>query len=333
MQLLSIPRKKRIYAIAFAPNGRELAAACGDGLLRIWDLTTGEVRRWVSIETSQVAFGSSAAALRRSSGFDIAYLDDNRLVFAGTELRRWDIGANVWCIVEQVFGSAMKLSVSPNGKLLAEVSQTASIDWGGPGLIVHEIGPEDIQRLNIAQESAIHTTGGIAFSPDSRFLATGHMLRVGEKRRYVGYVPSGYAVNDYEYVVHIRDMANGNIIESIDGWRQGVTRLAYSPDGRFLAGTAGPRLRIVDIEGHCEVARHTNSTRHFQGLAFTADGRYLATVSNDETVRIWETNTWQAHTTFTWKIGALLNIAVSPEGLRAAVGSNKGQIVIWDLEE
>ena len=53
----------------------------------------------------------------------------------------------------------------------------------------------------------------------------------------------------------------------------------------------------------------------------------------DETVRIWETNTWQEHTTFQWKIGKLLNIALSPEGLRAAAGGDKGQIVIWDVEE
>jgi WD40 repeat protein len=177
------------------------------------------------------------------------------------------------------------------------------------------------------------TTGGVAFSPDGKWLATGHMVRVGEKRRYFGYVPGGYAVHDYDYVVHIRELASGEIVQSIAGWQQGIRHLMFSPDGKFLAGTAGPRLRIWDLEGQREAALHKRGTKHFQGLAFTADGRYLATVSNDETVRIWETNTWQEHTTFTWKIGALLNIALSPEGLRAAAGSDKGQIVIWDLEE
>ena len=320
MQFLSIKRKKRIYAIAFAPNGRELAAACGDNLLRVWDLTTGDVKQWISIEHT-------------SSGLDIAYLDDSRLVFAGSELRRWDIGPNGWLVIEPRFRWNRKLAASPNNKYLAEVDETNSTDWGGSGLIVHEIEPDDFHRLPVSLESAVHTTGGVAFSPNSKHLATGHIIRVGEKRRYFAYVPGGYAVNDYDYIVHIREVATGNIVQSIDGWQQGVSKLAFSPDNKYLAGTAGSRLRIWDLAAEREVALHKRGTKHFQGLAFTADGRYLATVSNDETVRIWETNTWQEHTTFTWKIGALLNIALSPEGLRAAAGSDKGQIVIWDLEE
>lgn len=98
-------------------------------------------------------------------------------------------------------------------------------------------------------------------------------------------------------------------------------------------GTAGPRLRIWDLEGNRELALHKRGTKHFQGLAFTADGRYLASVSNDETVRLWETCTWQEHRTYTWQIGRLLNVALAPDGCRAAAGSDQGQVVIWDVDD
>jgi WD40 repeat protein len=320
MQFLSIKRKKRIYAIAFSPNGRELAAACGDDQLRVWDLTKGDVKQWVSIEHTDASL-------------DIVYLDDNRLVFGGGELRCWDIGPNGWLVIEPRYRGNRHLAISPNNKFLAEVDDTNSTEWPGSGLFVYEIEQDDFRRMPVALESTINTTGGVAFTSDNKHLATGHIMRVGEKRRYFGYVPGGYAINDYDYIVHIREMTTGNIVQSIDGWQQGVRNLAFSPDNKYLAGTAGPRLRIWDLVNEREVAVNKRGTKHFQGLAFTADGRYLATVSNDETVRIWETNTWQEHTTFTWKIGALLNIALSPEGLRAAAGSDKGQIVIWDLDE
>ncbi len=317
MQFLSIAKKKRIYAIAFSPNGRELAAACGDGSLRVWDLATGNVRQSVSIEHT-------------SDGHEIAYLDQDRLVIAGPGIRWWDIPANGWNMIRPMNLWRRQLCLSPDGKFMAVVDEAESVDWPQRGLFVfHTDDWHEENRL----EDRLMTTGGVAFSPDGKWLATGHMVRVGEKRRYFGYVPGGYAVHDYDYVVHIRDMTTGAVERSIDGYQQGIRHLAFSPDGKFLAGAAGPRLRIWDLEGNRETALHKRGAKHFQGLAFTADGRYLATVSNDETVRIWETNNWQEHTTFTWKIGRLLNIALSPEGLCAAAGSDKGQIVIWDLEE
>jgi WD40 repeat protein len=89
---------------------------------------------------------------------------------------------------------------------------------------------------------------------------------------------------------------------------------------------------VWDLESNRELALHKRGPKHFQGLSFTHDGRFLATVSNDTTVRIWDARTWQEHTTYTWQIGRLLNIAFAPDGLRAAAGSDQGQIVIWDVE-
>jgi WD40 repeat protein len=317
MQILSIPKKKRIYAIAFSPSGRELAAACGDGLLRVWDLATSQVRQSIAIEET-------------SCGYDLAYLDDDRLVFAGIELRWWDIAANGWNVIQRGMRWARQIRVSPDGRYLTEADRTTSTDWSGGGLIVRATTdwqpvPELTDRTS--------TTGGLAFRRDGRWLASGHIVRVGDKRRYLSYVPGGFNVPDYDYVVHIRELPSGRIVHSLDGWQQGISNLAFSPRGDVLAGTAGPRLRVWDIPGDRELALHKRGPKHFQGLSFTADGRYLATVSNDETVRVWDAHSWQEHRTFTWQIGRLLNIALDPEGFRAAAGSDKGQIVIWDLDD
>jgi WD40 repeat protein len=112
-----------------------------------------------------------------------------------------------------------------------------------------------------------------------------------------------------------------------------VSKLAFSPGGAVLVGTAGPHLRVWDVEAGREVAAHQRGTKHVQGLAFTAGGRCLVTVSNDETVRVWESQSWQEHRTYTWGIGKLLNIALDPGGFRAAAGSDRGQVVIWDLDD
>src|SRR4051794_36001195 len=118
MQVLSIGRKKRIQALAFAPGGRELAAPCGDRVLRVWDLTTGEVRRSVPLEET-------------SSGYDLVYLADGRLVLTGVGLRCWDLAADTWTEVRPGLRWGRQLALSPDGRTLAEVDQTSSTDWGG----------------------------------------------------------------------------------------------------------------------------------------------------------------------------------------------------------
>jgi WD40 repeat protein len=319
MQVLSIPKKKRIHAIAFAPDGQALAAACGDGQLRLWDLTTGQVRQ------------STAIAEETQCGYDLVALDEGRFVFAGAELRIWEVWSNTWRVIPSHlrlrWGRQVRLS--PDGRYLAEVDQASSTGWAGEGLMLYESA--DWRGLPALAQAA-NTTGGLAFSPDGQHFATGHIVRVGDQRRSSPFLPGGFIVPEYDYVVHVRELPAGRTVQSIAGWQQGVKALAFSPARTVLAGTAGPRLRVWDLAGNRELALHKRGTRHFQGLSFTADGRYLATVSNDETVRVWETGSWGEHTTFTWGIGKLLNIAFAPDGFRAAAGSDRGQVIIWDVD-
>jgi len=318
VQTLSIKKKKRIYAIDFAPNGNELAAVCGDGFIRVWDLASGEVRR-------------SAPIVETSSGYAMTYLDENRIIFGGVNLFCWDLSTDTWHTITPNSPWMRRLKVSPTGEYLAQVDQARSTDWpAGPGLLIRSTAGWELQP---EMPQSQFTTGGVAFSRDSKLLATGHMANVGDRIRRIGMLPGfQFMVSEYEYLVHVRNFPGGGIVQTIDGWPQAVTNLAFSPDGRFLAGTAGPKLRIWDLESNREVASHKRGTKHFQGLSFTDDSRFLATVSNDETVRIWDAQTWQERTTFTWKIGRLLNITFAPDGLRVAAGSDQGQIVIWDAE-
>src|SRR5262245_20833708 len=317
MLTLAIPKKKRIYATAFSPDGRELAAVCGDHTVRVWDTIPGELRRTANgIEET-------------SCGYDLVYLNDGRILFAGIELRVWDVVADSWATVVVGTRPGRQLALSPDGRYLAEGDVTNSTDWGGTELVFYDTAD---WKFLPAPPDRDNTSGGLAFSADGKFLASSHIVRVGEKRRSLGAEWGHYTTNDYDYVVHIREVPSGRIVRTIPGWQQGARFLAFSPDGSVLAGTAGPRLRAWALATDPERALHKRGTKHFQGLSFTSDGRYLATVSNDETVRVWDALAWREVTTFTWEIGRLLNVTFAPDGLRAAAGSDKGQIVIWDLE-
>jgi WD40 repeat protein len=106
----------------------------------------------------------------------------------------------------------------------------------------------------------------------------------------------------------------------------------FAPDGRHVVSSFGPRLNLWDAEtgGHRGEVRDTGS--HVQDLAFTPDGRFLLTASNDATVKVRETNTWGVVKSYTWKAGKLRCIDVSPDGTLAVVGSATGKIVVWDVD-
>ncbi len=306
MQILSIRPRARISSIAFSPTGRDIAAACGDGSVRIWDRSTGHVRQEISI----------------AGGHDIAYLDEDRLVIAGPGICWWDISGNqrnpiTWPLTWPL--GPRQLCLSPDRTCLAAAGDTGFVGNLTNGVWVFNTSDWVQMRGThpnslTSRDFDLGATGGIAFGPAGKYLATGHRLYLDD------------------YVVRICEIPSGNTIQVSKGWRQMVSKLAFSPDGKILAGAAGPSLRIWDVEENREVARHKPSAKHFQGMSFTADGRYLLTVSNDETARVWETRSWQEHSAYTWEIGRLLNIALSPDGLVAAAGSDRGKIVIWDLD-
>lgn len=315
MLTLSIGRKKRLHAVTFSPSGRDLAAVGGDNVLRVWDSFTGDLKHTASVEET-------------SSGYALTYLDETRLVFGGIELRLWDLAADTWTPLDPINPLARKMAKSPDGQYLAEVEKTESVEWPRVGLRVYDTA--DWAMLPQADD-AINSTEGVAFSPDGRLVASGHLVRVGEQRKSLGTF-GHYLTHEYDYVVRLREMPSQRTVRTIPGWQQGVRFLAFSPDGSTLVGAAGPRLRVWDLANDREVAPHKRGTKHFQGLAFTAGGRHLLTVSNDETVRVWDARSWAELTTIHWTIGALINLAVSPDGLRAAAGSDAGKVAVWDLE-
>jgi WD40 repeat protein len=71
---------------------------------------------------------------------------------------------------------------------------------------------------------------------------------------------------------------------------------------------------------------------HLTALGFHPSGKYLAATSNDATVRLLDTRTWDVAKTFAWDIGRLRAVALSADGTRAAVGSDTGKVVVWDVD-
>jgi WD40 repeat protein len=122
--------------------------------------------------------------------------------------------------------------------------------------------------------------------------------------------------------------------------------VAFTPDGRHLAAGGGkptpwrepPSARPED---YCVVLWRTDAAepvRTFTGhtapvraLAFSADGQWLVTGGDDQTIRLWEVATGRLKLTVTGHQGPVTAVAFAPDGRILATGSEDTTVVLWDF--
>src|SRR5262249_25443770 len=114
----------------------------------------------------------------------------------------------------------------------------------------------------------------------------------------------------------------------------GSVAVAVSADCALLASTADRDVKLWDVARGTELATLTGHKGLVDGLAFSPDGRTLATACRDGAVRFWTTGPAPAERiAYNWDIGAVHAVTFSPDGLLAACAGASGRIVVWDVDE
>jgi WD40 repeat protein len=189
-----------VTGVAYSPDGTLLASVGMDGLLVIWNRATGERVHDIEVGNRRmrsVAFSRDGAAIatagdsygsvvhvwdvetgeelwskRDVGNLHIAFspVSDTLIVLGGTAgvvFTGYDVATH-----EQTFkvyapgGSAASLAVNPSGTLVA------GGEWGTGRFSIASIADEEMLFTDITQRGNRSVTVSVAFSPDSRLLAT-----------------------------------------------------------------------------------------------------------------------------------------------------------------
>src|SRR5262249_2870971 len=106
-----------------------------------------------------------------------------------------------------------------------------------------------------------------------------------------------------------------------------------SPDGQRMAVTQGEEILIVQATDHRVVqARLPVGHRGIRGsLAWSPDGRQLASGSLTGTIKVWDTTTGEPITTLSGHGARVDSLAWSPDGRRLVSGSYDRTVKMWDV--
>jgi WD40 repeat protein len=283
--------------MAFSPDGTTLASL-DRGSIKLWDVATGKSTKTLPGPTNtiaHVAFSPDGKTLASGSWESVVGSTKPYVYYTYGGVQLWDLTTSKSTEVLKGGGNIGFLTFSPDGKTLAWSECFAN----NPRNLLWDEATNIIKLWDVAtntKTAILHDRSSYfecaAFSPDSKTLAT--IDRTG--------------------TIKLWGVASGNEIAVMKG----------STGAMFTSAT----IRVAFPGPEAARKRHTGAGLT---LAFSPDGKTLASGSYDTTIKLWDVASGKNIATLTGHSDWVCSVAFSPDGKTLASGSDDKTGKLWNL--
>lgn len=284
------PHKGEIEQIAFSPDGRRLVSNSFDNTVNSIDLADG---------------GHAVVGIAAGGGWALAFEPGGKSLYVG-------VGAaepTDFSVRLAEAGSGRILWSTPGYQIsLSKDGARAAVGRGQPFPWVPASGGVEIwdavtHRLLRQIEGDYRAS---AISPDAKTVAL--------------------APADDTIRVRGTDDSRKEVTLSTKGPQAAV---AYSPDGSLLASCGLGEASLWRTSDYSRVADLPHPWLRVWSVAFSPDGKKLATACSDRAVRVWNTDDGRCLLTLRGHADEVWSVAFSPDGRTLASGGKDGSVLLW----
>lgn len=336
-------------AIAFSPDGSELAAGEGDDVF-VWRVSDGALLRTLSGHTFSV--------------FSVAYSPDGQWIATGSgddtiKIWRRDTGALQRTLTGHTF-FVSGVAWSPDSARLASSSWdgTSRVWNASTGAVLKTFTDSDaLYAVDWSADGTLVGTGGATRTIHLFNPTTGALVRdvsdAGMFEVYsLAFASDGASIVSGSTEGHVRRfrVADGTLLRRFGTHTSRVDSVACSPAGSQFASSgiesapAEQTIKIWDKASGALLRQLAGHTDEIGQVTYSADGTLLASVaghlgsgvSADHSVRLWNPATGALVRTLPGHAKASWRVAFSPDGATLATGGqevNEDTLKIWRVSD
>jgi WD40 repeat protein len=348
----SFQGRNDIEYTAFSPDGNELACGGRGWEVSLWDM---KKREWsYSFET-------------RGGLFAVTYSGDGRFLAASAHRKLYVWERNTRTLYHTFKGQELpvvSLSFMAGGNGVVTASGDLYTDGD------NKIKTWDLEKMKLVKTFTGHSARlfGVAVSPDSLVAAYGGDKKVilWDCEKHSPFQAFTYRCMDeiealrfsgdgkrlvwatFHGALEVMDVETGDVL-LIARLEESINCLSLSPDGRYLATGSGDTeaeesndnlVRLWDFLQKSLLLKYKGHRKEVTGVAFSPDGKLIASCSLDGTVKLWNRDNRKcARTLLNYHEGGkkkyragLLAVCFSPDGQSVIAADWDGRVIEWVIE-